>query len=236
MWLYSEDQNKIKQILNQYFTDRKVQNWPFAWMNYIDQAHGSSLLPKLAWTYEYLLHTRIADIIDHQYVNIIDIGSAEWYYAVWLALKTNSKIYAFDESFEAQRQLKELANANNCLRSIEINGLCADERIDKISASGKTLIICDIEWSEEHVLNNNRCISLNQCDILVECHDFIKHWVCDTLIRRFQHTHTIEIICDQEDIINENTVISSLYKNDFDYIISENRAVDNMKRLLMKTK
>lgn len=235
IWLYRENQNKVAQMLSKYFENRIVQHWPFVWMKYIDQAHWSSLLPKLAGTYENLLHTWINNIICTNYQNIIDIWSAEWYYAVWLALKTNSKIYAFDQSIEAQKQLKDLANSNNCAVNIEINWICTDDHINKISISWQTLIICDIEWSEEYVLDNSRCPALNTCDILVECHDFIKNWICDTLIRRFQKTHIVEIVCDQNDSINDEA-IKSQYGNDFNYIVSENRTVDNMKWLFMKIK
>lgn len=232
--LFKEDTNQISLILNKYFPDRIIKNGPFAGMKYIDESHGSSLLPKISWTYEYLLTTWIKEIINTDYHNIIDIGSAEWYYAVWLALKTSAHIYAFDQSIKAQQQLNQLAIENKCLPSITIAWICDYTSIKSIVNQGETIIICDIEWSEKELLNNDLCDDLNKCDILVECHDFIQNWICDSLIQRFQSTHNIRILCDkyEKDMFN----LKEEYGDDYDFITWENRAVDNMKRLFMTIK
>jgi hypothetical protein len=55
-------------------------------MAYIPQAVGSALIPKLLGCYEAELHGVIACALNTTYDTIIDIGCAEGYYAVGLAL------------------------------------------------------------------------------------------------------------------------------------------------------
>src|ERR1044072_5114497 len=74
-----------------------VQEGPFKNMVYVPKSVGSTLVPKLLGSYESELHSTLEEIIDRNYQKIIDIGCAEGYYAVGLALKNpKTKIHAFD--------------------------------------------------------------------------------------------------------------------------------------------
>ena len=72
------------------------QSGPFAGMSCISEAICSSLVPKLLGSYESELHQVLNQILETDYQNVIDIGCAEGYYAVGLALRLpNARVYAW---------------------------------------------------------------------------------------------------------------------------------------------
>src|SRR5271166_5203781 len=68
-------------------THATVQAGPFRGMRYIDQSHSSSLIPKWLGLYERELHDCIEEAIASPFQTVLDIGAAEGYYAVGLALR-----------------------------------------------------------------------------------------------------------------------------------------------------
>src|SRR5438876_11547620 len=63
-----------------------VSNGSFRGMAYVPEAVGSSLLPKLIGSYEQEITPAIEEMVAKRPPRIIDIGAAEGYYAVGLAL------------------------------------------------------------------------------------------------------------------------------------------------------
>src|SRR6478672_6897407 len=65
-----------------------VQHGPFKGMKYPGvNSVGSALIPKLLGSYERELHPLIDSICAGQYDQVVDIGCAEGYYAVGLAMR-----------------------------------------------------------------------------------------------------------------------------------------------------
>ena len=64
-----------------------VLNGPFRGMKYLSRAYCSAVLPKLLGTYECELIPAIDRLARSDADRIVDIGAAEGYYAVGLALK-----------------------------------------------------------------------------------------------------------------------------------------------------
>jgi hypothetical protein len=60
----------------------------------------------------------------------------------------------------------------------------------------KTLILCDIEGAEEHLLDPSTSPELIHMDILVEAHDGLKTNISKTLKNRFSTTHHIKLVKD----------------------------------------
>src|SRR5947207_8629242 len=74
-----------------------IQAGPFAGMRYVAPATGRTILPKLLGSYETELHSIVEQVIAADHRVVINIGCAEGYYAVGLALRLpNSRVYAFD--------------------------------------------------------------------------------------------------------------------------------------------
>jgi hypothetical protein len=173
----------------------KVLGGPFAGMNYVAESTGSSFLPKLIGCYEQELHSIVEQIISSKYDTIVDVGSAEGFYVVGLAMRmqTAPKIYAFDINPESQALCHSLAKKNNVEQKIIISGFCDAETLQKTLA-GYSLVICDCEGYETELLQPSVAPVLINSDILVELHDLLKPGITPLIMERFSASHNILII------------------------------------------
>src|SRR6476659_6966695 len=76
---------------------RQVLQGPFRGMQYLSRAYFGSVLPKLLGTYELELREVIESICQLGADRIVDVGAAEGYYAVGLAVRSpGSTIVGFE--------------------------------------------------------------------------------------------------------------------------------------------
>ena len=74
-----------------------IQKGPFSGMRYHDKSYSSGSCSKFNGTYEQEIQPIIENEINKEYDVFIDIGSADGYYSVGMALWSNcSKIISFD--------------------------------------------------------------------------------------------------------------------------------------------
>src|SRR5687767_13183612 len=80
------------------FADGRVRHGVFAGMHYpAMEAAGSAIFPKLAGCYEAELRSLMEQIVRTPYTTVVDVGCAEGYYAVGLALRMPQvNVLAFD--------------------------------------------------------------------------------------------------------------------------------------------
>ncbi len=175
-----------------------VQQGPFAGMQYVHKAAGSSLLPKLLGCYEAELHETIAEVFSFKYTRIVDIGCAEGYYAVGLAVQLpDVEVFAFDIDAKARELCVEMAVVNCVADRVFVAGECGSQHLDTL-IKDRTLVICDCEGCELNLLDPNVVPSLSSCDVLVELHDFIHRTISSTILSRFSSTHNISLIVSQD--------------------------------------
>ena len=181
-------------------TDLVVLNGPFSGMKYPSlEACGSVIFPKILGSYEKEIQIFIDYIQNQDYKNIIDIGCAEGYYAVGLGMKLKkAKVLAFDTDKYAQKQCKKLAKLNNV--EININGLFTKALYEKYTQNKKSLIIMDCEGYEKNLIDNEIASKHQNCDFLIEAHDFIDISITDHIFNAFRMTHKIEVIESIDDI------------------------------------
>lgn len=185
--------NKIAQLIVKRH-GMVVIDGPFAGMRYVPEAAGSSLLPKLLGSYEAELHKSLDTIISSGYRRIIDVGCAEGYYAVGLAMKIpHVRVFAYDSNPRARRLCEELAEANGVSERVVVDGECNSEQLAK-ALDDRCLVICDCEGYELELLDPVRVPGLCVCDLLVELHDFIDGSISPTILSRFAETHDISLI------------------------------------------
>jgi hypothetical protein len=171
-----------------------VQSGPFAGMAYVSEAVCSSLVPKLLGSYEAELHEVLGEILSRDYETVIDIGCAEGYYAVGLALGLpQARVYAFDIDDRARALCANLAEANKVAERVIVAGECDHEKLNGL-VRGRTLIICDCEGCELHLLDPAFAPEVVKSDLLVELHDMILPNITPTIISRFTETHEITLI------------------------------------------
>ena len=170
-----------------------IQKGPFHGMRYFDEPVWGSITPKWLGSYEAELHGVIAEVHSIPYDTIIDIGSAEGYYAVGLALlHQRARILAFDTDFISRGQTRRLGLLNGVEQRLQLGARCRHEDINRLS-SGRTLVVCDIEGGEADLLNPTLAPALLQSDILVEVHedDETSRSVESLLEDRFQDSHRL---------------------------------------------
>ena len=149
----------------------EVQAGPFRGLHYFDETVWGSITPKWLGSYEAELHPIINRIIERSYHTIIDVGCAEGYYAVGLAVVIPSaKVFAFDTDFISRSQVRRLAALNKVKDRLQIRAFCKHSDLDDLSR-GDTLVVCDIEGFEAQLLNPKSARSLLHDDILVEVHE-----------------------------------------------------------------
>lgn len=175
-----------------------VLSGPFAGMGYLDEIVWGPIEPKWLGCYEAELHEIMARVAAKNYDTIIDIGSAEGYYSVGLARSLPSAtVFSFDVDPWGRAQQRRLARMN-AVANLRIGRFCRPVDLDRL-ATGRVLVICDIEGHEYGLLDPAHAASLKSCDILVELHpnEALGLSVADggaALQARFAPTHRIEFL------------------------------------------
>ena len=170
---------------------RIVSHGPFNGMDYAVRASEGTRSARLLGAYEASLHPVIEAIIAARPQLIIDIGSAEGYYAVGLARRLPAaRVLARDASETAQELCRALAAANGVADRVEVGGLFTHADF-VICRAQPSVVICDIEGAEAALLDPIAAPGLLAADILVECHPAAAPGIVDTLCRRFQASHKI---------------------------------------------
>ncbi len=178
------------------FPKMRVMHGPFRGMKYNSaESHGSSLFPKLLGSYERELHSIINSFIDREYNHIVDVGCAEGYYAVGLALLIPEvNVYAYDISSVARELCAQMAQLNRVSDRIEIRECCSPQELVSLDLEGRSLVICDCEGYEKQLLTPDVVKTLQNHDFLIEAHDFMDRTISPALIDAFSDTHHIELI------------------------------------------
>lgn len=121
--------------------DLTVRSGPFKGMRYPEgRSTGSALIPKILGCYERELHEVFEEVCQQRYSAIVDIGCAEGYYAVGLAMRLqHANVYAFDTDRAARDLCREMARTNCVLDRLAVEGRCDSDALQK-NCFGRTRI------------------------------------------------------------------------------------------------
>ncbi len=168
-----------------------VASGPFKGMHYGVRASEGTRAARLLGVYEAPLHPVIEAIIAKSPDLVIDIGSAEGYYAVGLARRLpTARVLARDANDTAQRLCRALALANGVAERVEIGGVFTPADF-ALCEGMHAVVICDIEGAEDRLLDPALAPGLLSADLLVECHPQAAPGVVERLKARFGPTHRI---------------------------------------------
>ena len=210
---------EIKKAIGAICPDLTVRHGPFQGMKYPrPESMGSSLFPKLLGSYEKEIQPIWEIICGNAYAEIVDIGCAEGYYAVGLALRIpGAKVFAYDTDQDAIQLCRNMAELNKVGRRVVTGGFCDGEILKSHLLSGKALIISDCEGYEKDLFSKEIVQRLAHHDVLVELHDFIDIEISSLIRRRFEDTHVIRAIQSVDDITKAH---SYCYEELQDYTLS----------------
>jgi hypothetical protein len=205
---------------------KKILAGPFKGMTYIREARGSELLAKLLGTYELELNGAIDRMIRRQPDLVVDVGCAEGYYAIGLAVRIPAaRIVAFDTDRYAQHLLKRLAKLNGVDSRTTPGNFCTPELLQRtIAPALRPSLVCDCEGFEQHLLRPDLAPDLARTDILVELHDAWIPGLQEEIRRRFSATHDIEQIDSRPRKAQDLQVPVNLTPQEIEQVICEARA------------
>ncbi|CAG0939474.1 hypothetical protein BROC_00656 [Candidatus Brocadiaceae bacterium] len=165
---------------------------PFAGMSY-PRSRLVSYCPKALGTYELELAEIIELLCSFRFELIVNVGAAEGYYAVGMALRNSqARVIAFEANSVVQKQLRKTIQANNLASRIDVRGWCDSESLSHSLVPGNCcLVIMDIEGAENTLLDPVTVPYLQHAYILVEIHDFVSKEIGASLLRRFEKSHKV---------------------------------------------
>lgn len=198
---------KTDGILEKICKDPIVKHGPFKGLIYPDfTAFGSAIYPKIIGCYEREIQPAIDDACRKKYTEIIDVGCAEGYYAVGLALRIkDSRIYAYDTDIKAAEYCRRLAELNGVANRIILRGNMTAADLANFVFEGRGLIICDCEGFEMEIFTKESVINLMHCDLIIEMHDFININISEYILKLFSDTHNMQIFQSIDDIVKART-------------------------------
>lgn len=149
--------------------DYTVQSGIFSGMRYTREAvvtrHAT---PNLLGLYEDHLYPALPEPAKRAEI-IIDIGSAEGYFAVGLARLTRKPVYAFDVNKAERTILRGMARANGVEDLLTISSWCSAQTLLKL-ASRRALIVCDIDGGEFQLFDSATIRALDGQAVIIELH------------------------------------------------------------------
>ncbi len=184
------------------FADMTVRNGPFKGMKYPDfKSEGSTLFPKFLGSYERELHPLFGKILDSDYSEVVDVGCAEGYYAVGMALRLpKARIFAYDISEKARSQCAKMARLNGVDDRVTIAAHCDPQTLTNLGLTRKALVISDCEGYEKTLFSPQVVTALAAHDVLIETHDVFDISISPELRKRFAATHRLQVISSVDDV------------------------------------
>lgn len=210
----------------------RVHSGPFTGMRYGSTSIGSCYLPKLLGIYERELAFAVEKACALGPELIVDIGAAEGYYAVGLAMRNPaSKVIAFETEESGRSLLAFMAYLNAVSSRIDIRGTCEPADLAAVlTPATHPLIVCDVEGYEEQLLDPT-AVPLQCAAIIVELHELSRPGITALLRERFERTHDITLVHGQARHRDEfpwhTTVTTLLPKSYLDWTVDEWRPVPN---------
>jgi hypothetical protein len=190
----------VEKKVHLFFKDLIIKDGLFAGMKYPSfKAICSALIPKLSGTYENELNVVFQKLRANKYDLIVDIGCAEGYYAVGLAmLFPNTPVYAFDTDSEARELCYDMALLNQVQDQVIINGECTIEKLSNLVNGKRCLIISDCEGYEEELFTADSRHIFSNCDLIIELHPFKNKNIKEDVSKGISSDHLIQFISSHD--------------------------------------
>lgn len=171
----------------------RVRGGLFRGMRYAHVGPGMAVAPKLLGTYEAELIPVLAWAMRAGFARIVNIGTAEGYYAVGFARALpGASVEAFECDPHRQRQLARNAADNGVGARIRPHGLAEPGALRGVLADpAETFILVDIEGGERELLDLALVPELRHAWMLVELHPGVRPDVERTLAGRWAASHRI---------------------------------------------
>jgi len=158
------------------------------------KSFGSSFFPKIIGTYENEIQGFLKYLLtSNSYNEIYDVGCAEGYYAVGIALflNKNNRVLAYDINPVAKDLTKQMALLNNVSNQVIINGEFHSNQLS-VSPEQRRFFLIDCEGYEKYLFSDDDIVN-RYCndDLLIETHDFIDYNISLEIEKKLVATHYV---------------------------------------------
>jgi hypothetical protein len=187
------------RYLDSLLSDGQFKGGIFKGMRYVNESICGSILPKYLGLYEIELVPVFEQLFTLNLGKIIDVGAAEGYYAVGLALRfPGSPVIAYEATEEGRELLQQVIAGNGVARQVQMRGHCDAPMLkaetDACDPNVQHLLVMDVEGAEEDLLRLHAPEDLGNFHIVIELHDWVDPGMGDRLRDKFAPTHTSSII------------------------------------------
>jgi len=181
-------------------TGMRVSSGPFAGLRYVEESAEGAYIPRLLGIYERELIPIIEGVVKNEFQNIVIIGAAEGFYAVGFAFRIqNATVVAFEMDKNGRELMAKMATLNRVSDRVVIHGKCEPEGLRRhLKVRKRTFVLCDVEGYESELMDPGRVPELANTYMLVELHEFKQAGITDVVISRFESTHDVRHIWQQE--------------------------------------
>lgn len=160
--------------------------------------------PALLGTYEMELHPWLQKMVDHKYDRVIDVGSAEGYYAVGMALRTGSRVDAYEAASVARRLCRSIAKLNGVADNVRLHSYCSQKDLLKLDGL-RCFVLSDCEGFEVSLFSDDVIRALSRSDLIIELHDrgSTDMTARQTLEPRLKGTHHVQVVQSRQRTLSD---------------------------------
>jgi hypothetical protein len=179
-----------------------VRHGPFSGIKYSSASMGSLLGAKIFGTYESEISGWFSQAMqDDGYDTFVDVGCAEGYYAVGMAVRCpRLTVFAYDIDETARCLATDLARLNDVNDRVSVAGFCSASDLQGVlSKAPRPLLLVDIEGYEDVLLDPSLVPAVTRSDIIVELHEHKRPGVTYRILDRFSSSHHIDAIAAMPD-------------------------------------
>jgi trans-aconitate methyltransferase len=141
-------------------------------------------------------------VVTRDYDLVVDIGSADGFYAVGLAMRCpKARVIAFDTEPRARKATAAMAQCNGVGDRVSVRGFCrATDLVDVVRDARRALVLSDCEGYERQLFPQGSGTALARHDVAIELHDWIDYAISPQLRSVFRETHAIETLRAPDDL------------------------------------
>ena len=179
-------------------TAAAVVRGPFSGMTITERVvwGNGDIISRLLGAYEMELWGSIEEVLAANPDAVINLGCAEGYYAVGLALRLpGAVVHAIDRNPEALVACEAAAKANRAEAKLRLEVGASLELVEPfLSRVARPFVLMDCEGAEIDIVPRLSGPIVEKSIFLVECHDFKDRKTTSTLAGRLSATHEIVIV------------------------------------------